>query len=209
MRKKLSISLILIGTIIFMIPIAGNLYNAYQRNKLMREWAHSDYISQDIESDRVKNYESLADLFAEDNEPKDKNYRPNMIGTIEISKIGVDIPILNGATKEDLKWGAGHLKGTAPLGSEGNTALAGHRSYTFGKIFNRLNEVERGDEIIIRTKDDSFHYKVYDIKVVEPTDFSVLDPKGDRKILTLITCDPIFIASHRLIVHAEMVESNK
>src|SRR5690554_5302371 len=130
MKKKLSITLILIGVIVFLIPIAGNLYNAYQRNRLINEWANSDDVSQDIENDRIKNYESLGDIFAEDNATKDKNYRPNMIGTIEIDKIDVDIPILNDSSQEDLKWGAGHLRGTALLGEVGNSALAGHRSYT-------------------------------------------------------------------------------
>lgn len=208
MRKKLSITLILVGIIIFLYPVAGNLYNRYQRNKLINEWANNDSISQDVESDRIQSYEDLSNVFSEEaeKEPKFENYRPNMIGTIEINKIGVDIPILSGTTKEDLKWGAGHLKGTAPLGQVGNTALAGHRSYTFGKIFNRLNEVEIGDNIIVNTKDYSYKYQIYNIKVVEPTDFSILEPVDDKRILTLITCEPIYIATHRLIIHAEFIQ---
>src|SRR5690554_3722934 len=206
MRKKISLFLILAGIILILYPLIGRAYNTYQKNKIMQDWVNSNDITQDTEEDRNDNYINLANIFNEDNEPKQENYHPKMLGTIEIPKIDVDILIIDGVSNEDLKWGAGFFKGTAPIGEAGNTVLAGHRSYTFGKIFNRLNEVDIGDKIIIKTKDDIYEYQVYDIKVIEPTDFSVLEPKGDKKILTLITCDPIYIASHRLILHAELKE---
>lgn len=206
MRRKISVILILVGIILILYPLIGKAYNEYQKHKIMQEWVNSDDVEQDIEEDRINNFLNLTNIFNEDDKPKQENYHPKMLGTIEIPKIDVDILIIDGTNNEDLKWGAGYFKGTAPIGEVGNTALAGHRSYTFGKIFNRLNEVEIGDDIIIKTKNDTYKYKAYDIKVIEPTDFSVLEPQGDKKILTLITCDPIYIATHRLIIHAELLE---
>lgn len=135
--------------------------------------------------------------------PKKKSYSKfKTIGRIEIPKIDVNIPILEGTSKANLKVGAGHLTGTSELGSIGNAALAAHRSHTYGRMFNRLDEVEIGDKIKITTNDDSFEYTVYEILVVEPNDISVLYRSREDSVLTLITCTPLYTATHRLIVHA-------
>ena len=128
------------------------------------------------------------------------------IGIIEIDKIELKLPILEGATTQTMKVGAGHMTETAPLGEIGNAAVAAHRARTKGRMFNRLNEVDIGDRIDIRTRNDSFVYQVTDIKVVLPTDLSVLDNDGDKATLTLNTCDPLVNPTHRLIVRAERVE---
>lgn len=85
----------------------------------------------------------------------------------------------------------------------GNCAIAGHRNYSFGLCFNRLNEVAVGDEITITTKEKDYIYTVTETKVVEPEEISVLDQTKDTR-LTLITCTPIYIASHRLIIIAKL-----
>ncbi|MEK4508765.1 sortase [Paenibacillus sp. FSL K6-2524] len=73
-------------------------------------------------------------------------------------------------------------------------------------MFNRLNEVEVGDEIVIEMGKTSFNYIVYKISRVKPTDVSVLNRNKKDKILTLITCDPLVNPTHRLIVQAKIVE---
>ena len=130
--------------------------------------------------------------------------RLRAIGRIEIPKIQAKIPILEGASKANLKVGAGHITGTSDLGSVGNTALAAHRSHTYGKMFNRLDEVEVGDTIFIETSEGNFEYVVYKILVVTPDDISVLYPSKEDRVLTLITCTPLYTATHRLVVHAVM-----
>ena len=66
--------------------------------------------------------------------------------------------------------------------------------------------MEVGDEIFVDTRDDSFEYKVTEIKVVEPTDVEILDPTDDEQ-LTLYTCTPIYIATHRLVVIAKRIDA--
>ncbi|MFZ7133403.1 MAG: sortase [Eubacteriales bacterium] len=197
MKKFISTALIFIGVILILYPVIGRWYNQYQQEKLMKEWVDEGEATD-------KSTETQDEATPEESESK-SHYKPRVIGSISIKKISIDIPIVEGTTQQDLKFGAGHLKGTATLGAKGNTALAGHRSYTLGKMFNRLNEVTSGDEIIIKTKKDTYKYVVYEKKVVEPTDFSVLKSQGDESLLTLITCEPIYIATHRLIVHAKLV----
>ena len=129
-----------------------------------------------------------------------------VIGVIKIDKIKIKYPIIEGVKASSLKVGIGHIPGTAGLGQSGNCALAGHRNYTFGRFFNRLDELKAGDIISISTKKEEFKYKVYEKLVVKPDDVSVIKGGKDDTVLTMITCTPIYVATHRLIVHARLVE---
>ncbi len=126
------------------------------------------------------------------------------LGVITISKIKVKYPIVEGVKEENLRAGIGHIPGTAAPGQPGNSALAGHRNYTFGRFFNRLDEIEIDDKIMISTKQGDFRYVVYEKFVVTPDDVSVLKGSKDDNIITLITCTPIYIATHRLIIKARL-----
>lgn len=129
-----------------------------------------------------------------------------VLGVIQIKKIKVNEPIVAGVSKANLRVGIGHVPGTAAPGQDGNCALAGHRNYAFKKLFNRLDELKVGDEVRITTKKEELTYKVTDTKVVTPDDVSVLKGSKDKSIITLITCTPKYVASHRLIVTAELTE---
>ncbi|RCX16257.1 sortase A [Fontibacillus phaseoli] len=138
-------------------------------------------------------------------EKSSKTEHKRGIAVIKISKIDLELPVLEGATKSNMKYAAAHLKETTSLGGVGNAAIAAHRAHTKGRLFNRLNEMEIGDEIIIEAKGSQFVYTVDKISIVKPTDVSVLDIKNpDDKVLTLITCDPLVNPTHRLIVRAKI-----
>lgn len=129
-----------------------------------------------------------------------------LIGSLKIPCIGLEVPVVEGVGRNALRSAVGHMDGTAPPGAEtGNCVIAGHRNYSFGRFFNRLDEVRIGDEIEFTSiAGESYVYQVNNITVVEPEDVSVLEPDGECT-LTLITCTPIYIASHRLIVKAELL----
>lgn len=133
--------------------------------------------------------------------------KQNVLGVIVIDKIKVKLPVVEGVTEANLRAGVGHIPGTAALGQPGNSALAGHRNYTFGRYFNRLDELELDDKIVISTKAGDYKYIVYEKIVVAPDDVSVLEGSKDDNIITLITCTPIYIATHRLIVKARLYSS--
>lgn len=123
---------------------------------------------------------------------------------LRIPSIDSENIVTEGTSKEALKAALGHESDTVLPGELGNCVIAGHRNYTFGKFFNRLEEVEIGDMIYIDTPTDTYSYRVYEIKTVKPEDVEILE-STDKEILTLYTCTPIYIATHRLVVIAERV----
>lgn len=129
-----------------------------------------------------------------------------VIGVIKIPKIDVDIPIIQGSDDVSLKLGIGHIIESDLPGQVGNCALAGHRSYTYGKMFNRLGEIVIGDTIEINFGKRTFIYQVYEILIVDPKDISVLNRNNRDTILTLITCHPIRIANKRLVLHCTLAQ---
>lgn len=212
--KKFSTILIIIGLAIALYPAANRFIEQREEARLMA--ALEDRMLQgDIEDETVEEYQGLQDLFTSYEEEEQGFVEPDeieirddgeLLGRLEIPKIDARMPVVQGASDENLKSAAALLDGTSPIGSIGNAAIAAHRSYTYGRFFNRLNEVEIGDHIVITTPDSVFTYRVYEIKVVEPTDLSVLNRNSRDKVVTLITCDPIYVATHRLIVHGVLVE---
>lgn len=124
------------------------------------------------------------------------------LGKIEIPSVKIKMPIVEGTGVEALRRSAGHLTGTDMPGEIGNSVIAGHRGYSEGRLFNRLDELKVGDKIIVTTKKGKFTYEVYETKIVVPTDLSVLNRNSRDKVLTLITCTPMFKSTHRIIIHA-------
>ncbi|MGI6669085.1 MAG: sortase [Acetivibrionales bacterium] len=236
--RKISLFLLIIGILVGVTPIIGQIYNRYRENKLMDEWLNSidaqglevldetgpeeAYImlrevfeSENQETSGTTNEEAPDDpgnTPAETNSPETagkpgkKASKQTVIGIIQIKKIKVKSPIVEGVSDSNLNAGIGHIPGTAMPGEPGNCALAGHRSYTFGKFFNRLDKLETGDEIIISTRKEDLVYEVDKIHMVTPDDTSVLEGSKDENAITLITCTPIYVASHRLIVKAGLKE---
>ncbi len=132
--------------------------------------------------------------------------KKHMKGVLIIDKIDLRMVIMDGVDEETLRVAAGRMPNTGKFDEIGNIVLAGHRSYTLGKYFNRLDELEPGDQIVIQTSKKTLTYEVYKKLIVEPDDFSITNKNGTDKILTLFTCHPVVIASHRLVVHAKQVE---
>ncbi|MDK8182546.1 class D sortase [Paenibacillus sp. UMB4589-SE434] len=123
-------------------------------------------------------------------------------GTISIEKIDLREPMVEGATAQSLKLGSGVVIPDRMPGEIGNFVLASHRSRTYGRHFNRLDELEAGDKIKLETADHLFEYTVTSKFVVLPEDLTVLDQREDSKELTLITCEPFGKSTHRLIIKA-------
>jgi sortase A len=125
------------------------------------------------------------------------------VAHLSIPDIGVDKIVIEGVTLGDLKRGPGHYPETPLPGQPGNAAIAGHRT-TYGAPFNRINELDRGDEILVTTVQGAFRYEVSDQLIVSPSEVGVLDDFGDNR-LTLTACHPKYSARQRIIVVAALV----
>ena len=198
--KKPSTWLIIIGCIIILIPIMGSWYTSYQQEKLYEEYMNNQELSDSIDEMDSAYKNSTEDDDAIDATGSAVNsseptavvvkYKPVVIGRVEIPSASIDLLLVEGTTAKDLNWGAGHLSGTPMPGETGNCAIAGHRNYTFGSYFSRLDEVKAGDQITVEYNQTSFSYEAYEIVTVLPSDTSVLAQTDEDSILTLITCAP-------------------
>ena len=159
------------------------------RDVSLKEEPNKDEANEDVKTD------AAADVSVKEND---------ILYILRIPIIESESPVREGVSDGVLADSLGHEPGTAYIGEIGNCVIAGHRNYSFGKFFNRLNEVEIGDNIYVDTKDATYKYEVYDIIVVEPDDLSVLD-NTDEEIITLYTCTPVVIGTHRLVVKAKRV----
>jgi sortase A len=125
----------------------------------------------------------------------------DVLGRIDIPRLGVSVAVLQGTSSRMLRLGAGHIEGTALPGDPGNSGIAGHRD-TF---FRELKDIRVNDEIQLQTATGLSRYEVDWVKVVEPHDTTVLDPSTAESTLTLVTCYPFYFlgpAPNRFVVHA-------
>ena len=123
-----------------------------------------------------------------------------VLGLMEIPRLGLSVAVLQGTSSRTLRLGAGHIDGTPLPGEGGNSAIAGHRD-TF---FRDLKDIHPNDEIRIQTATALFRYEVDWVKVVDPDDVSVLN-SSIESALTLVTCYPFYLvgpAPRRFVVHA-------
>jgi sortase A len=125
------------------------------------------------------------------------------LADLSIPRVHLSAVVLHGSDARTLRVGVGHIENTAFPGESGNVAIAGHRD----SFFRPLRHVRVGDEVLLRTPHGPVRYQVTSLRVVPPTDVSVLEPTGDA-MLTLVTCYPFWVFGHapdRFIVRAARV----
>lgn len=125
-----------------------------------------------------------------------------VMGYIEIPKIGVYLPIYHGTSEEVLEEGAGHLEATAlPIGGVNrHPVISAHRGLPSAELFTRLDEMEIGDVFYIHVLDRTLAYQVDQIETIVPEDLALLTPEKDKDLVTLLTCTPYAVNTHRLLV---------
>lgn len=144
-----------------------------------------------------ENYESILNLTGK-----------GIMGSIEIPKIGVDLPIYHGTSNDVLLNGVGHLQNSSfPVGGENTrTVLTGHRGLPNAKLFTRLDELKKDDLFYIHVGNKTLAYQIYKIEIVkkeEATD--VLGIEEGKDLATLLTCTPYGINTQRLILTGKRV----
>lgn len=158
-----------------------------------------DKVSIDIENKKIEPTIITA-------EKQIKNYPEygSQYATIEIPKIGVNLPVYYGDTLEILKNGVGHSSGSYFPGENGSIVYMGHNS---AKMFRRFSELQIGNEIIVKTSYGEYKYKIYDMQLINETETEKLPIQKEKEILMVYTCYPfnnIGYATQRYVVYAEL-----
>lgn len=222
----------IINVLILLIMLAGVVILAYPYVSFWLAGRSQSYVVQQYDDslekltaeqlktewERAKAYNdalspnALYDPFAAGHSGMDEEYLSllnlkgnGVMGSIKIPKITAELPIFHGTTMETLEAGVGHMEGSAlPVGGEGiHAVLTGHTGLNKAKLFTDLTELAIGDEFYIQVLDEVLAYRVDQILVVEPTDMEAILPVSGKDYVTLVTCTPYGVNSHRLLVRGE------
>ena len=232
MRHKIrviaSLILVLSGIGMLLYPMISNWYEEAHHGKVIRTY-QSDVA--DMERNEIKGARKEAEayntslhelvqqqeLFISDFEQQNLTYEQllnenadGVMSYIEIPCIDVFLPIYHGTSERVLAKGAGHMVNTSlPVGGAStHCVISAHRGDPSATLFSDLDQLQYGDEFYLNTLNERLHYRVDQIKVVLPyetDDFHIVE---GRDYVTLVTCTPYGINSHRLLVWGERIEED-
>lgn len=227
-RDLIPLLLVLLGIIVMCYPVVGTYYKNMQQTQVADAYrksvtSHPEDYSAMLDEARRYNQEKTGGPIldpwlarvSKDNRPY-QDYLEQLnptgnpaepIAALAIPSIESVLPVYHGTDAEILDHGVGHLYGSAlPVGGEGtHSVLTGHSGLTNATLFDHLNKVQVGDKVYITVFGEELAYEVDSIDVVLPTEISTLQPEAGNDLLTLITCTPYGINSHRLLVRAHRV----
>lgn len=217
---------ILLGVLCLAYPITSTVWNNYQAKLVSRAYEnHVNKQSQELKDSyikRAREYNAthkgfpVLDPYLGNVAPDSPEYQEylnvldqpsGIIGVVKIPKIQVKLPIRHGTDHDTLNAGAGHMFGSdLPVGGvDRHTVITAHTGLPTSTMFDRLTDLEIGDEFFFEVQDQSFGYRVTRIDVVKPNDPSLLGREKDKDLATLLTCTPYGINSHRLLVTGERI----
>ena len=222
----IAIIFIIVGIGIFLYPSISNYFAEKNHVEAIRNY---DKIVVGIGEDSIKEEKEKAQTYNENlsgdpvHDPfvfgsgyaLPENYKEvlnlsedGIMGYIQIPKISVDLPIYHGTSEEVLEKGVGHIQNTSvPIGGNStHSVLTGHTGLPNAELFTRLDELVEGDIFYIHVLNEILTYKVYEIKVVLPDKIDELRITSGEDLVTLVTCTPYGVNSHRLLVKAKRVE---
>lgn len=238
MKRKISGILFglmfLLGFAILIYPTVSNQWNTYRQNQLIS--SYEELIGKMAEEDFTKEWEKanafndtiihnnvFGDVFGEDGDDiKNTEYwqilnvgNDGVMGYVSIPKINVKLSIYHGTADDVLQTGIGHLNGTKlPIGGEStHSVLAAHRGLPSARLFTDIDQLERGDMFYIHVLDETLAYQVDQIlDMVDKDDDETLQKalqiEEGQDHVTLFTCTPYGVNSHRLLVRGTRVPYN-
>lgn len=228
MRKNLStiilILIFLVGLSVMLYPSVSDAVNRKHQSRAVAGYAEE--VEQLSDAD-YQTYFDAADAYNRQlNTTPNAFYKPDLVSgyaqTLDISgtgimgyttipKISVELPIYHGTDEGVLQVAAGHLEGSSlPVGGAGTHAvISAHRGLPSAKLFTNLDELEVGDRFTITVLNRVLTYEVDQISIVLPTEIDQLLPTEGMDYVTLMTCTPYGINTHRLLVRGKRVETTE
>ena len=232
MKKKagnlVSCIIFLAGLSLLLYPFVANQWNNYRQKQLISNYEQvvsdkeaAEGIDYDAERKKAEDYNEallpcvLPDSFAlAESSGVDPVYMntlniagDEMMGSVEIPKINIKIPIYHTTEEEVLNKGAGHLEGSSlPVGGANTHAvISAHRGLPSASLFTDLDQMKVGDHFLLHVLDETLCYEVDKISVVKPEDTSALAVEDGQDLVTLLTCTPYGVNTERLLVRGHRV----
>ena len=221
------IIILFLGVSLMIYPIISNYLNANMYNKIITSYmVVTDSKTKERKKkllEEAKDYNkklagnTVVDI-SNSNSEKSQIYSNILkitgdgnMGYVEIPKIDVKLPIYHGTSEKFLSRGAGHLEGTSfPIGGASTHAvISAHRGMPSSKLFTDLNLLEINDVFYVKVLDNILAYKVDKITVVTPDDLKDLKIEKNKDYVTLLTCTPYGINTHRLLVRGSRIDYNQ
>ncbi|MDR1018857.1 MAG: class C sortase [Lachnospiraceae bacterium] len=184
-------------------------YEKMNKEKIEKEWEKAKIYNKNLKTGTIADPFTVNPTTVLDDYYKVLDIGENgMMGYIRIPKINLRLPIYHGTSESVLDKGIGHLKGThLPVGGAStHSVLSGHAGLRSAVLFTNLTELKEGDEFYINILDKTLAYRIDKISVVLPDDMSGIKPIPGRDLVTLVTCTPYGINSHRLLVRGTRVK---
>ncbi len=218
----------LAGLSLLLYPFVANQWNNYRQKQLISGYEQvvsekeaAEGIDYDAERKKAEDYNEallpcvLPDSFAlAESSGVDPVYMntlniagDEMMGSVEIPKINIKIPIYHTTEEEVLNKGAGHLEGSSlPVGGANTHAvISAHRGLPSASLFTDLDQMKVGDHFLLHVLDETLCYEVDKISVVKPEDTSALAVEDGQDLVTLLTCTPYGVNTERLLVRGHRV----
>ena len=225
MRKRIStiifVIIFLIGLSILLYPAVSEYVNERHSSraiasydKLVEELPEADY-SKELQDAQAYNeylaqFGNLSEAASTEKEREDSPYEDllntggsGIMSIINIPGIAVELPVYHGTSEGVLQVAAGHYEGSSlPVGGESTHAIiTGHRGLPSAKLFTDLDRLETGDVFYLKTLGEILEYQIDQIVTVLPSEVDGLSIEPGKDYVTLVTCTPYGINSHRLLIH--------
>ena len=204
------------GLSLLLYPTISNAYNSWLQSKAIVEYSQQvDQLVQEeakAELEKAQSYnQALSQRLDPFSLPEEQQSQytqllnltsQGIMAYVEIPAIDVTLPIAHGTSEETLRDKIGHLEWSSlPVGGENtHCVISGHRGLPSSELFTNIDHLELGDKFYIHTLGQTLEYQVCNIAVVEPENQSLLRVEEGQDLVTLVTCTPYGINSHRLLV---------
>ncbi|SPT52926.1 Sortase (surface protein transpeptidase) [Actinomyces bovis] len=228
-RRRLRVAapllLVLLGVLVLLYPVIATQHNNADQQRLASMYsARLESMGPDVLTQKISAAEAynehleaspILDPWLDSQRPDTPRYQEylsqldldEVMGRVTIPSIHADLPIYHGTQPSTLAKGIGHLFGTSlPVGGTStHSVLTGHTGLGTATIFDNLVDVKQGDAFYVAVAGRTLKYQVVNIQVVLPTETNSLNEVAGRDLITLITCTPYGVNSHRLLVTGERV----
>lgn len=215
--------IVFVGAFLLVYPTFSNWYNQQHMSRAIAAYTER---TKDMTPEQYDKFRKAAQIYNTGLLDNDHRFKPNdhehaqyealldvtgtgIMGSIEIPKINVNLPIYHGTEETILQIAVGHLEGTSlPVGGTGtHCVLSGHRGLPSAELFTRLDEMEQGDTFMLKVLGETLTYRVDQIKIVDPDQLENISIDPNHDYCTLVTCTPYGINTQRMLVRGHRIEN--